>query len=385
MSKKEPKRILQVVGAMNRGGTETMLMNIYRNINHQSIQFDFISYSDNRADYDNEIEKLGGKIIRLQKTESIIELYRAIKENGPYVAVHSHTLFHCGIGNVAAQLAGVKIRVAHSHTTMDNHIGLFRKMYIVFMRALIKKTSTNLLACSQGAAIYLFGKKGLESKKYSYFPNAIDYSPYLNDYHKEVNRFKLEEGLGNSTVIGHVGRFIEAKNHTFLLQILKCLVTKVPNVKLLLVGDGDLRMEIENIVKNEGLYEYVRFLGLRKDIPMLLQCMDVFVFPSRYEGLGLVLLEAQASGIPCIVSEAIQPEANLQLGLMTTKSLSDGPEEWAEHLLLQSVSKQSISKTQIIHSFEQNGYSITLAITKLFELYQFKGGDYYEKRFNSVL
>ncbi|WP_165998213.1 glycosyltransferase family 1 protein [Bacillus sp. Cs-700] len=172
-------KILHVVGAMNRAGTETMLMNIYRNIDRTKIQFDFISYSDFEAHYDKEIVSLGGKVIRLSKTSSIKELYDSIKVNGPYQAVHAHTLFHCGIANAAAALAGVKIRIAHAHTTSDDTTSIARKIYIKFMRILIRSFSTHFLACSKGAGKYLFGGKLINNRRYSYFPNLIDYAPFL--------------------------------------------------------------------------------------------------------------------------------------------------------------------------------------------------------------
>ncbi len=168
---------------------------------------------------------------------------------GPYDAVHSHTLFHCGLASLAALLAGVKIRVSHAHTTLDNSRGYLRKIYMKLMRVMINLFSSNLLACSKEAGSYLFGEKNLRGKKYSYFPNVIDYSNFLKEASAEVKKFKVEEGLGNNVVIGHIGRFIEAKNHYFLLEVLKCLLKNDPTVNLLLVGDGDLRQEIEDAAK----------------------------------------------------------------------------------------------------------------------------------------
>ncbi|MGG3943988.1 glycosyltransferase family 1 protein [Peribacillus psychrosaccharolyticus] len=379
-----PKRILQVVGAMNRAGTETMLMHIYRKIDHENIQFDFISYSNEEADYDEEIKKLGGRVFHLSKTGSIKQLYDVMKRYGPYNAVHAHTLFHCGIANMAAMLAGVKIRIAHAHTTLDESDRLPKKIYIRLMRNLIDYVSTNLLACSKGAGRYLYGEKGIKRANYSYFPNVIDYGPYLKDYEAEVRKFKLEEGLENSLILGHIGRFIEAKNHRFILKILKCMILKNPTVKLVLVGDGDLRKEIEKKAEKEGISDHIRFVGKRKDVPILLQSMDMFVFPSHFEGLGLVLLEAQASGVPCIVSESIQPEADLNLGLVTKLSLADGPEAWAERII-ESAQKKAIDKNKIVYSFINNEYSIPIGISKLMDLYEIKGVGMYEKRINRLV
>ncbi len=369
MKVSKPKRILHVVGAMNRAGTETMLMNVYRNINREELQFDFISYNKETAHYDEEIENLGGRVIRLNNTNSIFELYSAIKKNGPYQAVHSHTLFHCGLANIAAKIAGVKVRIAHAHTTLDKCDSFIRKMYIKTMKSIISVFSTNLLACSNNAGNYLFGEKNVTTSKYTYFPNLIDYKKFLGNPSDEVQGFKAKYGLENCIVIGHIGRFIEAKNHVFLLKILKSIRRNNVNAKLLLVGDGDLKFEIEEMVRKEGLNDYICFVGLRSDISTVLHSMDIFVFPSIYEGLGLVLLEAQACGLPCIVSEAIQPEADLGLGLFSKLSLSDSPESWAR-LILNKANKREKNIMKILDGFSRNHYEISTGISKLLKIYK---------------
>lgn len=383
MKRDKPKRILQVVGVMNRAGTETMLMNIYRNLDHTKIQFDFISFSTEQAHYDKEIIELGGRIFRVTKSSSVKELYQIINESGPYEAVHSHTLFHCGIANLAALLAGVKIRIAHAHTTLDDNKRFIRKAYIYIMRHLIHGVSTNLLACSKEAGKYLYGEKGLRKKKYSYFPNIVDYSPFIVDLQNDVQKFKQKEGLTNKLVIGHIGRFIEAKNHHFLLKVLKHMLINNPNVRLLLVGDGDLRKMIEEEAKKQDVYEHIRFVGVREDIPVLLQSMDAFVFPSLHEGLGLVLLEAQASGLPCFVSDAIQSEADLRLGLFNKLALNDSPESWANQILKLAKYKEN-NKEKIVQSFMENGFKVESGIEKLINLYKLEGGSD-EKRINSII
>ncbi|AXI10776.1 glycosyltransferase [Oceanobacillus sp. 143] len=369
MKNEAPLKILQVVGAMNMGGTETMLMNIYRHMNRDKVQFDFISYSSQEAHYDQEIKALGGSVIKLSKTNSIKEIYNVIKRNGPYDAVHAHTLFNCGIAIIAAYLAGVKLRISHAHTTLDNSNSISRKAYITSMRAIINLFSTNLLACSNGAGTYLFGKNSANREKYSYFPNVIDYSTFLQPPHTEVRKFNLEAGLGKSIIIGHVGRFIEAKNHAFLLEIMKSVIKRDPSIKLLLVGDGDLRLEIEEKAKNDGLLANIKFVGIRTDISTMLHNMDVFVFPSIHEGLGLVLLEAQASGTPCVVSEAIQPEADLDIGLVSKLSIANGPEVWVDKII-EVANKKEKNVNKIIDGFEKNGYSLALANEKLMKIYR---------------
>ncbi|WP_066186687.1 glycosyltransferase family 1 protein [Gracilibacillus timonensis] len=372
---KTPKKIkvLHVVGAMNRAGTETMLMNVYRNIDYQKVQFDFISYSQKEAHYDQEIRELGGNVIRLRKTNSSLAIYQVIKKYGPYDVIHAHTLFHCGISMMAARLAGVKIRISHAHTTLDDSEGIIRKLYLKMMRYFITQYSTHLLACSKEAGKYLYGKKLLGDAKYTYFPNVIDYYPYLHKSETQVQQFITQQGFDKYIIIGHIGRFMEAKNHKFLLKIMKEVIKKEPAAKLLLVGDGDLREEIEAVAATEGLSDYICFIGVRDDIPTMLHSMDVFVFPSIYEGLGLVLLEAQASGVPCIVSEAIQPEADLQVDLFTKLSLSDKPSLWADKII-EKAGQKEYNQTKISNGLEYNGYSVKQALAKLMKIYQYEEG-----------
>lgn len=363
------RRVLHVVGAMNMGGTETMLMNIYRNIDRSKVQFDFISYTDKESYYDEEIKQLGGKIIKLNRSNSIKELCNVIKKNGPYDIVHAHTLFNCGIAMKAAKKYGIKIRISHAHTNLDSNNSIIKKIYINLMRYSINKNSTKLLACSDAAGRYLFGDRYVNKGKYSYLPNLIDYSKFIDEKYDKVREFKREMKLEDKIVIGHIGRFIEAKNHKFIIDILKYISEKNKDIVLLLVGDGPMRVEIEKIAHQKNVYDKIRFVGIRDDIDIMLKSMDVFVFPSIYEGLGLVMLEAQASGIPCIVSNAIQPEADLNLGLVTKLSLDDSTSLWGDNILRVSNKKEK-DKEKIIKSFEETGYSLKGGIDRLMNIYK---------------
>lgn len=368
------KKILHVVGAMNRAGTETMLMNIYRNIDREKIQFDFISYSNEDAHYDEEIRNLGGKVIKLTSTTSVKELTKAIRENGPYDVVHAHTLFNSGIAMLAAKKCGIKNRIVHSHTTLDNSSSIARKVYINVMRFIINKYSTQTLACSREAGKYLFGEKEINKPKYSYFPNLINYEELLYKPEREVDKFKEEYSLNDGIVIGHIGTLKESKNHKFLLEIAKYMTEQNIDVKLILVGEGSLRKELEDLTREYNISDRVHILGVREDINVILHSMDVFVFPSIFEGLGLVLLEAQAAGLPCIVSEAIQPEADLGLNLFTNLKLDDGVEIWVKHIM-KFANKKEISLDKISRAFEEKEYSKDRCISKLMKIYNIKSNE----------
>lgn len=371
MSKKNSKKILHLVGGMNIGGTETMLMNLYREV-YKDIQFDFISYYDGEGYYDKEIRKLDGKIIRLTPPnkigfiKAVNELVYVIKSGG-YDAVHTHTLFNCGIGVFAAWRAGVKVRISHAHTTADKSDSFVKKIYITLMRGIIKIFSTNYLACSDNAGKYLFGENIISNKKYKKLPNYINYEKIVGCNDKTSIRNEL--GLNkNDILVGHVGRFMEAKNHMFLIDILKQAMDNDERIKVVLVGDGELRSNIEEKVKSLGLEEKIFFLGLREDIDVIFNNLDLFILPSTYEGLGLVLLEAQAAGVPCLVSEAIQPEADLELGLLKKLSLRDSKKEWQNNIF-RLLKANKVNKEKILNGFEKKGYKIESLVKELSNIY----------------
>ena len=197
------------------------------------------------------------------------------------------------------------------------------------MRIFIKIFSSDFLACSDSTGKYLFGNKITNNKRYKVLPNYIDYDSFINCNDKTSIRKEL--GMNNDDIVlCHIGRFINAKNHEFLIKIANEMIKKNNNVKLILVGDGDLKKHIESKVKSLGIEKNVYFTGIRKDIANILNNVDLFILPSIYEGLGLVLLEAQASKVPCLVSEAIQPEVDLGVELVKKIDLSYGPSVWAE-------------------------------------------------------
>lgn len=371
-------RVLHVVGGMDIGGTETMLMNLYRKVN-TNIQFDFISYYENEGYYDEEIRRLGGNVIRLSSPKkigylkAIKELKKAIKENGPYDVVHSHTLFYCGISNIAAKLCGVKVRISHAHTTLDNSNSLIKKIYIFLMRIIIRMFSTDFLCCSNSAGKYLFGNHIVNNKKYRVIPNYIDYEAFLNC--KDDNTIKKELGLEkNERLIVHIGRFIDAKNHKFLVQIINNMHKKDENLKAIFVGDGILKPSIKNLVNSLNLENTIKFLGVRTDIKEILNNSDLLLFPSIYEGLGLVILEAQAAGLPCIVSEAIQPEADLQIGLLKYVNLDEGIDKWCSEAL-NNINNKRKDKLEIEKAFKDKGYEINDIVSSLLEIYKLKLGE----------
>lgn len=322
-------RILQVVTHMNRGGLETMIMNYYRHMERSKVQFDFLVHRDAQAAYDDEIESLGGIIHRLPMLNPFSKSYldtldSFFKQHPEYKVIHVHQDCMSSVILKAAKKNNIQVRIAHSHSSsQDKNLKYLIKLY--FKRS-IPKYATDLFACGKEAGDWMFN-----GAPYQVLSNAIHSEGYT--YNNQIKKTKRSE-LGfqnNELVIGHVGRFCYPKNHTFLIDVFSSILKK-RNAKLLLVGDGELRKEIEEKVHSLGLDDSVIMTGIRSDVAALMQAMDVFVFPSNYEGLPVTMVEAQASGLPCLISDKVPIECKMTDNVEQF-SLSHTADEWAEKIL----------------------------------------------------
>lgn len=341
----EPIRILHVVTYMGRGGLETMIMNYYRHIDRSAVQFDFLVHREFQADYDDEIATLGGRIYRLPQLIPWSGSYKKalnqfFADHPEYRIVHVHQDCLSSVILRAAKQRGVPIRIAHSHTSnQDKNLKYPIKLYY---RRQIPTYATHLFACGQDAGAWMF-----RGAPFQIVNNAIDAKKYRYD---PVQAKQIREELGipdDSFVIGHVGRFVSLKNHKFLVDIFAEIQKKQENTRLLLVGDGDLRDETERKVSALGLNEKVIFAGVRSDVPELLQAMDAFVFPSMYEGLPVTMIEAQAAGLPCYISDKVPLECKIT-GLVTQIPLQTPAEQWAEQILADQKLKRNDTYNEII-------------------------------------
>ena len=331
-------RILHVVYKMDRGGTETMIMNLYRHIDRSKVQFDFVETSFGNALFDEEILSLGGHIFHCQQYKPWIHFkytnwwksffHEHAKE---YIAVHGH------LGSTAAIYLKIAKRyglyaIAHSHSTYANIT--FSSLIYMFYSYWTRYIADSFFACSRAAGISRYGIKkgginncyvlnnGIELEKYKYSPEI-----------RESIRRKFN--LENKFVIGHVGRFVAVKNHVFILQILKELINIYPQIYLIFIGNGELKEEICRKTNELGLSSYVKLLGDRSDVNELLQAMDVFLLPSLYEGLPLSLIEAQTAGLPVIASKNVPKEADIT-GNCKFMELGN-PKAWADMILSQNI------------------------------------------------
>jgi glycosyltransferase involved in cell wall biosynthesis len=326
----EPIRVLQVFAQMNRGGAETMIMNFYRNVDRSKIQFDFIVHSQEECDYDMEIQSLGGKIFRIPRYTGKnhfrynVEWHNFFKEHPEYKIIHGHLRSTASIYLKIAKKYGVKT-IAHSHSTSSgNGISAIVKNILQYP---IRYIADYLFSCSKVAGEWLFGKKATRQHNFVVVSNAIETSKFAYNEDLRIKK-RIELHLENKFVVGHIGRFITAKNHIFLLNIFKEIYDINPNAILLLIGDGELKRLIEKKVSELGLNNSVVFTGVRSDIPGLLQAMDVFLFPSLYEGLPVTLIEAQASGLKIVASNTLTEEVAIT-DLITFCSLKTDPRDWA--------------------------------------------------------
>ncbi len=315
-----PIRVLHAVVNMNRGGAETLIMNLYRNMDRSNVQFDFLTCKP--GVFDEEIQRLGGAIHRIPYISDVghfgykSALAAFFKEHAHYSVVHAHMDKMSGIILREAKKQGIPVRIAHSHNTSSEG-GVAAKAYKWYAGQKIRSSVTHRLGCSSQALAWLFGQKsdgvilknGIESDRFQF---------------SETTRQTIREELNipdHRVVLGHVGRFNEQKNHAYLLELFDLYRQKNNNAVLLLAGDGTLRNEIEDKVNQLNLKEHVKFLGVRSDIERLLQAFDVLVFPSLHEGLPVTLIEAQGAGLPCIISDVITREVDLGLGLVDFVSL----------------------------------------------------------------
>ena len=309
---KKPVIVAQIMGKWIGGGVESVIMNYYRHLDRTKVQFDFICDEDStRIPYD-EIKKLGGRVFLVPKYQKLPQYLEALEDlfcKNQYRIVHSNINTLSIFPLYAAKKAGVPVRISHSHST-SNAREWKRNIIKNILRPFSKKYATDYFACSELAGRYLFGNKTFDRGEVKIIHNAIDLDKFKFD---PEARKKLRKELNideKTIVIGHVGRFVQTKNHQFLIYVFKKYHNKNPNTKLLFIGTGPLEEKIKAKVKKLNLTDSVLFLGQREDINKLYSVMDVFCLPSLYEGLPVAGIEAQAAGLPCVYSDKVTIEAD---------------------------------------------------------------------------
>lgn len=369
-------RILHIVGIMNRGGLENLIMNIYRNIDRKKVQFDFLVTREEKGVFDEEIKELGGVIFNIPNIKDvgyikyIKNLREFFKNHSEYKVIHCHRDALCSVYLKQARKVNVPIRIAHSHNTkLVEPKGLKGKCNILvkeYFRKSTTKYATHYFACGREAGEWLFGK----NNKVKVINNGVDLNKFI--YSEEIRR-EIRNQIGieeNILVIGNVARFSLQKNHEYLINIFKEINDKIPESKLLLIGGGPLEKQIRDKVERLGLEKNVIFMGVRNDVNALLMGMDIFLMPSLFEGLPVSMIEAQATGLHCMISDTITTEVDLGLGLVEFLPL-DNTEKWIssiENIYVELMNRQNNRKSKNEYIVER-GYDIKNISQKLTKFY----------------
>lgn len=368
-----PIRILHVFSTLNRGGAETMIMNIYRNIDREKVQFDFLCLTNGIYDYSEEIINLGGRVfilnndLRERPLLGMVQIVKIIKQSGPFTAVHSHSL--PALVLLLSRLARVKKRISHVHSTnTEKEKNLSRKFYMIISKILIWLNATNLIACSQDAGVYFYGEKFKNDERCEVILNAIDLNLYRDLKKDDAKMMKKELGIPiDSIVIGHIGSYRRVKNHDFLINLASYLNKNKIKFIMVFVGQGELFDEVKNKVIFNALGKNVLMLGVRSDIPSLLNMFDVLLLPSLFEGIPVTIIEAQAACTRSILSNNVTREVDIGAGLVEYIGIDEGYDKWMEKIT--SPANVVKEKTDIIKMIRDKGYDVKKNVNNLYNLY----------------
>lgn len=373
MMGKEPIRVLQIIGRMDRGGIETMIMNLYRNIDRDKVQFDFLAHYGREAAYNDEIRAMGGRIYEMPalKNESHVYYWRLFqyisalkkffKEHKEYKIIHGHMTNTASIYMPIAKKNGVTCRIAHSHST-HGKAGMLGYVTNLLQKP-IYKNATDWFACSKAAAKWFYPAEDVAAGRVTVVPNAVDAQKFRFNVDAR-QKMRQQLGVEDKLVIGCVARFRPEKNHAFLLEILKEVLKTRGNAVLLFAGDGPCEEETKNKAAEMGLQDKVIFMGMRSDIPDVMQAMDVFTLASLWEGLPVVGIEAQASGLHCIVSDGVTDEMNA-IDMVEYISLQAPISEWADKL----VRAAEMPREDTYEKLKEAGYDIHTTAPQLQDFY----------------
>lgn len=353
-------RVLHISYGMDRGGAETLIMNIYRNIDRNKVQFDFLLHSPTKTAYEDEINELGGRIYHIPRFLGFNKLTydKSLKDflsnHKEYQIIHDHLMDSATETFKVAKKLG-RTTIAHSHTVQKyNSISSIVRF---FFRMNICKYADYCFACSEEAGIWMYRGK----KKFTVINNAIDTSKYAFN---EDTREKVRKSLKLSSsdfVVGTVGRLAKEKNQKRLINIYSQLARQKENSKLIIVGDGRLRRELEQECKTLDIADKVSFLGSRDDIPSLLCAFDLFLFTSYSEGLGISIIEAEASGLPIVMPTSMPQEVDIIKPLIARVDLDSSNNEWVNKILSSPIIERATQYKKVAnvgYDIEENAIAL---------------------------
>ncbi|MCI9246436.1 MAG: glycosyltransferase family 1 protein [Clostridia bacterium] len=372
-------KVLEFVGSMNCGGAETMLMNIFRKFDKEKYEFTFMVNIQEKGWYDDEILALGGKIVRINKIQNgrlnqYINYLANLFIEGNYDVVHAHTFLHSGFVMKAAKKAGIKVRITHSHSAMDHFEKSMKyKFKKKYLQNLILKNANYLLACSTEAGECLFGKQFQTRGRIVKNSIRIDEIEKITDSKNLKDEYNIQE---SELILGHIGRFVEIKNHQFLLEIAKTLKEKNICFKMFLIGNGGLFEKVQEQCNQLGLKDNIIFTGIRDNVYEYINMFDIFLLPSLYEGLPLTAIEAQGFGVKSLISDKVSKEVDLHIDLVKFLPVDEKVEIWTEEIIEQSKNKIYKNKEQGISALKREGYGVESTIEALTNIYNGDGGKF---------
>lgn len=362
-------RVLQVTGSLRIGGLENVAMNLLRHCDKAKYSMDFLVYGDTVEPLEAEVAALGGQVFHIPYPHEgifryIQQMKRVMREYGPYDVVHAHSLFNSGFVMKAAFELGIPIRVSHGHSDRRKvKTKFFRNMYNSYMRALINRYATKRFACSEGAGKYLYGdacRKDIYIVK-----NGVDVEKFRFDPEKRL-AIKQEFGWENCKIIGHIGRLAQVKNQKKIIDVFYHAYQQDPSVRLLIAGDGELKDALQQQIDGLGLTEVAKLAGTRRDVPALLSAFDVYMMPSFYEGVSVSLIEAQVSGVHCLVSSNAASAETRLTDCLNIMELRDSDEAWCERVVDLLYKER---KTDSAHTIIEKGYHIPDIVTEALRFY----------------
>lgn len=369
-----PVRVLHILGAMNHGGVESWLMALLRRANRAEIAMDFLVERSEPAAYSSEIDSLGAAVIccgSVRRPGYIRDFNAALRTHGPYDVLHSHVHWFSGLTTALARRCGIPIRIAHSHsnsTFRETGRGVLRSGYRMLMRRGIRSSATHLLAVSRPAADALFGTDWSMDPRARVLYCGVDFDRFETaDASADRESARQEFGISSDEIVlGHVGSFGIPKNHEFLCSVAASARRCNARIRVLCVGVGSLQERIRARFTEAGV-PFI-FAGARTDIPRILRAMDVFVFPSLYEGLPLAVVEAQAAGLPCVVSTAVTGEVDVVPGLVRWLPLQSGADLWAETAL--AAAQEAADGARALAAMRRSPFSVHSSFEQMRAIYR---------------
>lgn len=356
-----------IAASLKIGGAEKVARDIAWFADHTQFRFDYLVFGDMVGQYEQHLIKKGCNVIHVpEPSENYAAYFRSLlrlMRQERYHAVHVHTMFSAGWAMLAAKIAGVPIRVCHAHSALTDGKSLVKTVYEAVMRALILSCSTDLVACGVKAGQRLYGEN-VFARKGQLVLNGIDV-PAFAYCSENRNTIRQQLRMENSWIIGHAGHLAEVKNQSFLLELMPLILEKRPNAHLLLLGEGPDRPMLEKKILEMGLEKCVTMTGNVTNVAAYLSAMDVFVFPSLYEGLPLSILEVQANGLPCVISDGV-PEDVFLTELIHPLSLEAPPERWRDEILGAERQQPEHYNRQL----QNSAYTVENAMEKIYRIYE---------------